>query len=84
MKILRVNMNELKIIIKEFPKKWELFGGRRLVAEICNKEINPKCFPLGDENKLIITGGVLAGYGIPMADRLSVGGKSPLTGGIKE
>jgi len=84
MKILRVNMSKLKILIKDFPEEWKLFGGRRLVAEICNKEIKPKCLPLGDGNKLIITGGVLAGYGIPMADRLSVGGKSPLTGGIKE
>lgn len=84
MKILRINMSKLKIQIEDFPKKWILFGGRRLVAEICNKEINPKCSPLGDENKFIVTGGVLSGYGIPMADRLSVGGKSPLTGGIKE
>jgi len=83
-KIIRVNMGKLKIFIDDFPEKWKLFGGRRLIAEICNEEINPKCFALGDENKLIITGGVLAGYGIPMADRLSVGGKSPLTGGIKE
>jgi len=84
MKVLRVNMSKLKIIIEDFPEEWKLFGGRRLIAEICNKEINPKCFPLGEKNKLIITGGTLAGYGIPMADRLSVGGKSPLTGGIKE
>jgi len=84
MKILRANMSKLKILIEDLPEEWKLFGGRRLVAEICNKEINPECYPLGDENKLIITGGALAGYGIPMADRLSVGGKSPLTGGIKE
>ncbi len=84
MKILRVNMSKLKTLIEDLPEEWKLFGGRRLVAEICNKEVKPKCLPLGDENKLIITGGALAGYGIPMADRLSVGGKSPLTGGIKE
>jgi len=84
MKIIRVDMSKLKILIKDFPEEWKLFGGRRLIAEICNREIKPKCLPLGKENKLILTGGALAGYGIPMADRLSVGGKSPLTGGIKE
>ena len=84
MKLLRINMSKLDILIEDFPEKWKLFGGRRLIAEICIKEINPKCYALGAENKLIVTGGALAGYGIPTADRLSIGGKSPLTGGIKE
>ncbi len=47
-------------------------------------EVNPKCDPLGRENKLILSTGVLAGTTLPTGHRLSVGGKSPLTGTIKE
>ncbi|MHB8157303.1 MAG: aldehyde ferredoxin oxidoreductase family protein, partial [Desulfocucumaceae bacterium] len=40
--------------------------------------------PLGPNNKLIIAPGLLSGTRAPSSGRLSVGGKSPLTGGIKE
>ncbi|MGB9846530.1 MAG: aldehyde ferredoxin oxidoreductase C-terminal domain-containing protein, partial [Desulfotomaculales bacterium] len=53
-------------------------------AKIMNDEVNPKCDPLGPENKLILCGGLLNGTLAPNTGRLSVGGKSPLTGGIKE
>jgi aldehyde:ferredoxin oxidoreductase len=48
------------------------------------KEVNPTCSPLGPDNKLVIAPGVLAGTISPCSQRVSVGGKSPLTGGIKE
>jgi aldehyde:ferredoxin oxidoreductase len=47
-------------------------------------EIDPQCDPLGPNNKLIFATSPLDGLGITCAGRLSVGGKSPLTGGIKE
>jgi len=47
-------------------------------------EIYPQCDPLGPQNKLIIATSPLDGLGITCAGRLSVGGESPLTGGIKE
>ncbi|MGQ9824719.1 MAG: aldehyde ferredoxin oxidoreductase N-terminal domain-containing protein, partial [Desulfotomaculales bacterium] len=31
-----------------------LYGGRGLIAKIMNDEVNPKCDPLGPENKLIL------------------------------
>ena len=40
--------------------------------------------PLGAENKLVIAPGMLSGTAGAMSGRLSVGTKSPLTGGIKE
>jgi aldehyde:ferredoxin oxidoreductase len=42
------------------------------------------CHPLGAENKLVIAPGLLSGTTSAMSGRLSVGCKSPLTGGIKE
>jgi aldehyde:ferredoxin oxidoreductase len=62
----------------------ELAGGRRLTAEIVAAEVDPGCDPLSPENVLVWTTGPLAGWRISCGDRLSLGGKSPLTGGIKE
>ncbi|MGD9353648.1 MAG: aldehyde ferredoxin oxidoreductase C-terminal domain-containing protein, partial [Desulfobacterales bacterium] len=44
----------------------------------------PLCHPLGADNKLIIAPGLLSGTTAAMSGRISVGCKSPLTGGIKE
>jgi len=44
----------------------------------------PRVSPLGSDNKLVIAPGILAGTISPCSQRVSVGGKSPLTGGIKE
>ena len=48
------------------------------------KEVDPLCDPLGKSNKLIIASGLLGDTPVTTAGRISVGGKSPLTGGIKE
>jgi len=60
------------------------FGGRALTTAIVSKEVPPLCHPLGAENKLIIAPGLLSGSAGSMTGRISVGCKSPLTGGIKE
>lgn len=59
-------------------------GGRALTSAIVSKEVPPLCHPLGAENKLVIAPGLLSGTVAAMSGRLSVGCKSPLTGGIKE
>lgn len=59
-------------------------GGRGLTTAIVAKEVDPLCHPLGEENKLVIAPGLLSGSAGAMSGRLSVGCKSPLTGGIKE
>ncbi|MGD8344133.1 MAG: aldehyde ferredoxin oxidoreductase C-terminal domain-containing protein [Desulfobacterales bacterium] len=59
-------------------------GGRGLTSAIVSKEVPPLCHPLGEDNKLVIAPGLLSGSTAAMSGRLSVGCKSPLTGGIKE
>jgi aldehyde:ferredoxin oxidoreductase len=59
-------------------------GGRALTSAIINKEVPADCHPLGPENKLVIAPGLLSGTAAATSGRLSVGCKSPLTGGIKE
>ena len=59
-------------------------GGRAMTSAIVAKEVPPLCHPLGEDNKLVIAPGILSGSVAAMSGRLSVGCKSPLTGGIKE
>jgi len=60
------------------------FGGRALTSAIVSQEVPPLCHPLSGDNKLVIAPGLLSGTASAMSGRISVGGKSPLTGGIKE
>jgi aldehyde:ferredoxin oxidoreductase len=60
------------------------FGGRGMTSAIISKEVPPLCHPLGAENKLVIAPGLLSGSAAVTSGRISVGCKSPLTGGIKE
>jgi len=84
MKVLRVDMGEKKVIYEDLPEKYKLIGGRGLIAKILKEEVAPDIDPLGENNKLIIAGGPLAGTMAPQLGRISVGTKSPLTLGIKE
>jgi aldehyde:ferredoxin oxidoreductase len=84
MHILRVNLRKLEITTGEVPSAWEHLGGRGLVARFLLDEVPTTCDPLGRFNKLIFTPGLLVGHMLSSCDRISVGGKSPLTGGVKE
>ena len=84
MKLLRIKMNQLQVEWDQVPAAYEHLGGRALIAKLLLEEIPPTCDALGPHNKLIFTPGLLGGAGVTTAGRLSVGSKSPLTGGIKE
>lgn len=84
MKILRVDMSRLETRFEGLPQDRMILGGRGLSARILSEEVPPNTHPLGPESKLVIAGGPLAGTLAPSCGRISVGGKSPLTMGIKE
>ena len=83
-RILRVNMTDQTASFEPFPAEKKLLGGRALSAKILLEECDPKCDPLGPDNVLVMAPGVLSGTSAPTSGRISMGGKSPLTGGIKE
>ncbi len=83
-KILRIDMSNLSSRTEDVPEVYRRFGGRGLTSSIVEREVPPKCDPLGTENKLIFAPGILGGTTVPCSGRLSVGAKSPLTKGIKE
>lgn len=82
--IWRVNVNKQELKREPVPETWLRLGGRGLLARIMLDEVDAKCDPLGAGNKLIFAPGLLVGHMLSSTDRISVGGKSPLTGGIKE
>ncbi len=82
MNVLRIDLNKRTITTE--PLSDELLGGRLLTNEIITAGVDPGCDPLGPRNVLALATGPLAGWHISDAGRLSIGGKSPLTGGIKE
>jgi aldehyde:ferredoxin oxidoreductase len=64
--------------------KYAGLGGRGMTSMIVGDEVDPACHPLSAANKLVFAPGLLAGTAASTSGRLSVGCKSPLTGGIKE
>ncbi len=83
-RVWRVNVRDQSLAINAIPDAWIPLGGRGLLARILLDEVNPTCAPLGPGNKLIFAPGLLVGHMLSSCDRISVGGKSPLTGGVKE
>ena len=83
-KILRVNMSDLSVKTEDVPEEYQGLGGRGLTSAIVAKEVDPTCSPIGMNNKLIFAPGLLGGTNCENSGRISVGAKSPLTGGIKE
>src|SRR5829696_2849809 len=82
--VWRVNVREQTLKLEPVPDAWRRLGGRGLLARILLDEVDARCEPLGPDNKLIFAPGLLVGHMLSSTDRISVGGKSPLTGGIKE
>jgi len=83
MKVLRINTRTKTFKFEELGALAGL-GGRALTSRVVNKEVPADCHPLSAENKLIFAAGVLAPTNAANSGRVSVGSKSPLTGGIKE
>ncbi len=81
---ITIDMEQQKIEQQSLPKEAAWLGGRALVDAVLSEEVLPACHPLGPHNRLVIAPGLFAGSTLPSAGRLSIGAKSPLTGGIKE
>jgi aldehyde:ferredoxin oxidoreductase len=84
MQIWRINVREQELKREPIPEAWSHLGGRGLSARILLDEVEPTCDPLGPQNKLVFAPGLLVGHMLSSCDRISIGGKSPLTGGVKE
>jgi aldehyde:ferredoxin oxidoreductase len=81
-KILRVDLSKYTWIAAdvdpEIIKKF--LGGIGLSAKMLFEETGPQTDPLGPENIVIVSAGLLAGTDAPTAYRVEITTKSPLTG----
>lgn len=82
--LLRINMTDRSHEFSPVPDKYKNLAGRALTSNIVADEVPPLSHPLGPNNKLVFAPGITTGTTAPTSSRISVGGKSPLTGGIKE
>ncbi len=82
--IIRVNTRNGHIVRQEASPEEMHWGGRLLIAKFLLREVPPACDPFGRFNKLIITPGLLGDTAVTTAGKFSIGGKSPLTNGVKE
>jgi aldehyde:ferredoxin oxidoreductase len=81
-KLLRVNLSSGKVATEYIPESVaaDFIGGRGYGIRYLYDEITPGIDPLGEENKLMILNGPLAGNTAQAVSRWMVCTKSPLTG----
>ena len=82
--LLNVDLTRGAVTREPLSAELESLGGHGLTSAIVSQEVDPMADPLGPGNVLVCAAGIFAGTSVPNGGRLSVGGKSPLTGGIKE
>ncbi len=82
--ILEVNTRSGEIERRKATEEELKWGGRLFLSKYMLRETTPLCDPVGRNNKLILSNGLLADTNLTTSGKLSIGGKSPLTGGIKE
>ena len=83
-KYLEIDLSTQSIETRELQGREIINSGRRLIAETLLKDNIAGVDPWSPENPLIFSAGPFAGTNFSNANRLSVGCKSPLTGGVKE
>ncbi len=81
---LDVRLNDRKVEETPWPAEEVWRAGRYRTAERLLALKAYRAEPLSQENPLVLVAGPLAGTTFSNANRLSVGAKSPLTGGVKE
>lgn len=82
--LLNVDLARGTVAREPLDADLEDLGGHGLTSAIVARDVHPEADPLGPGNILVFAAGIFAGTSVPNGGRLSVGGKSPLTGGIKE
>ncbi|SDM10000.1 aldehyde ferredoxin oxidoreductase family protein [Halarsenatibacter silvermanii] len=85
-KILKVDLSSQEYTIDEHGEKFyrKYIGGRGIALYYMHKELDPSADPYSPENMLVFAGSILVGAQGPAIPRLTVCGKSPLTGGFGE
>ena len=81
---LHIHLNKQTVTRETLAGEALVKAGRYLIAKALVESGVATADPLGADNPLIFSAGPLAGTTFSNANRISLGCKSPLTGGIKE
>ncbi len=83
-RILRINLTEESSREERLPAKMAraFIGGAGFGIKYLFDEVEPGTDALGPDNILVFAPGPFTGAGVPCASRMSVTGKSPLTGAV--
>ncbi len=83
-KVLMVDLTTGSIGVEEPGEKFyrQFLGGTGLGTYYCMRDIPKGADPLGPDNVLVLSTGVLTGAPVMAASRMSANAKSPLSGGI--
>jgi len=81
-RLLTVDLSEERVEQSDLPESLvrRFLGGRGINAWLLAKNLGPEVDPLGPENVLVLSCGLLTGTEAPASSRLHVGARSPLTG----
>ncbi len=82
--LLRINLSNAEYRVEKIPDEHyrKFISARGLSAKYLYEELKPNIGPLGPENKLILSIGLLGGTGLQGFSKWAVASKSPLTGTI--
>jgi aldehyde:ferredoxin oxidoreductase len=80
-KIAYINLNSNEVDVQPIPREWrqKFLGGRGLNAYLLFKHTSPGCDPLGPDNTIIFSSGLLGGTLAAPLESALVAAKSPLT-----
>ena len=83
-KILRINLTSKTSKEEQLPEDLarDFIGGAGFAIKYLYDEVKAGTDPLDPDNKLIFATGPFTAAGVPCASRMSVAGKSPLTGAV--
>ena len=83
-KFIEIDLHRQHVLERQLAGRELAEAGRYLIARMLVERDVAAIDPLAPENPLIFSVGPFAGTNFSNANRLSVGCKSPLTGGVKE
>ena len=80
-KIAYIDLDERTVKLEPVPMKWrrKFVGGRGLDAYLLYKNASKGCDPLGPDNVVVISAGLLGGTPASASSRTHIAAKSPLT-----
>ena len=83
-KVLRINLTNKTSKEEKLPEAIarDFVGGAGFGIKYLYDEVKPGTDALGPDNKLIFAVGPFTGASVPCSSRMSVAGKSPLTGAV--